>query len=451
MHEALRAEIQRHRAAALLLPGIALALKQEAPADRRHQLLRVAEMVREVGFVVAGQRDDRAVVEVVVPERVQPVAAAIRRTHQLRLLRLVLGDQERRALAARLAHAPRDRRHQMFGRGVVDLLGRVQAQAVEVEFVDPVGGVLDEQLARRAGVVAVEVQRRAPLVRVAIGEVVGREAREIVPVGADVVVDHVEDHAQAQPVRGVDEAAQIVGAAVEPRRRPQVDAVVAPAEAAGEFRERHELDQRDAEVAQIRQPLRRRRVGPGLGEGADVQLVDHLAARAAAAPLAVAPGERARIDHLRRPVRPLGLKARRRIGVDLAVVVELEAVAIARAQAAHQAREVAAGFGRQRRRRRQLRAMTDDDAPAARRPDAQVRAAGRRVGLGADRIAARRRRAFAALAGCARVMSSPAPARGRSPTPGAPAARWSRRRRRARRWSRPCDSSSCRRRPRRAR
>ena len=48
-----------------------------------------------------------------------------------------------------------------------------------------------------------------------------------------MVVDDVEDDADAEPVRRIDEAAQIVRAAVEAGRREQVDAVVAPAESPG--------------------------------------------------------------------------------------------------------------------------------------------------------------------------------------------------------------------------
>ncbi len=62
-----------------------------------------------------------------------------------------------------------------------------------------------------------------------------------------MVVDDVEDDADAEPVRRIDEAAQIVRAAVEAGRREQVDAVVAPAELARELGDRHHLDQRDAE------------------------------------------------------------------------------------------------------------------------------------------------------------------------------------------------------------
>ena len=54
-------------------------------------------------------------------------------------------------------------------------------------------------------------------------------------------------------VRLVDEAAEIVGLAVERHRGEQADAVVAPAEAAREIGDRHHFDDRDSHVRQFRQ------------------------------------------------------------------------------------------------------------------------------------------------------------------------------------------------------
>src|SRR4029078_10848682 len=65
----------RLRAPLLLLPRISLPLKEVAVLPRRHERLRAAVMVREIGFALARQRHTRAVTKVVVPQRVQTVAA----------------------------------------------------------------------------------------------------------------------------------------------------------------------------------------------------------------------------------------------------------------------------------------------------------------------------------------------------------------------------------------
>src|SRR4026209_1609630 len=99
--------------------------------------------------------------------------------------------------------------------------------------VDPVCRVGQKEFPHRTRVLAIEIDRLAPLVRVAVGEVLLGKLLEVVAIGSEMVVDDVEDHAQTEPVGAVDEAAKVVRLAVEPRGREQVYAIVAPAEAAG--------------------------------------------------------------------------------------------------------------------------------------------------------------------------------------------------------------------------
>ena len=148
------------------LPGIVLALEQE-PVQRRGQpLAGGAAVVGRVGFVRAGQRHARRMVQVLVEDAVQAVAAVRHRPHQPRVLRLVLGDDDHRSRRRRLAGDPRQRRQDVLGRDVEDLLRGVDAEAVDVELAHPVGDVRQHQLAHALAVRVVEVERLAPLVRV---------------------------------------------------------------------------------------------------------------------------------------------------------------------------------------------------------------------------------------------------------------------------------------------
>ncbi len=74
------------------------------------------------------------------------------------------------------------------------------------------------------------------------------EFRKVITDRAEVVVDHVEDDRQPEAVGFVDETPHIVGAAVLVRRGKEVDAVVAPAEAARKRRDRHHLERRHANI-----------------------------------------------------------------------------------------------------------------------------------------------------------------------------------------------------------
>ena len=82
------------------------------------------------------------------------------------MLRLVLADDKGDAPpGVALAHSRtcRDRGDDVLVRGVEDLLRRVEAQPVEMVFVDPVAGIGEKELAHRAGVGAVEIDRGRPI------------------------------------------------------------------------------------------------------------------------------------------------------------------------------------------------------------------------------------------------------------------------------------------------
>ena len=290
------------------------------------------------------------------------------------MLRLVLADDERRAAARLLAHAARDGSEDVLFGVVEDALRGVDAEAVEVELADPVRGVRDEELAEHGRDGVVEVQRLEPLRTVPLGEVAFGELAGVVAFGAEVVINHVEDDGYPAAVRLVDEAAQVVGLAVEARRREQVNAVVAPAEFSGELRDRHHLDARHARAGQLPQLARRRGPSAFARERADVHLVDDLPAAAGALPTFIRPGEVVRADDARGAVRPSGLEARGGVRVKTrAVAVEPEAVERAFAGLGGAGREVAAAFGLQLKGLGRARALEDDfDPPAPRRPHAEM-------------------------------------------------------------------------------
>src|SRR5690606_2409507 len=84
---------RRGRAPALVLPLVTLALVEEAALDGGYELLRGAEVVGVVRLAAARERHDSGVVEVVVPQGVQTVAAVLERQDEPHLLRLVLANE----------------------------------------------------------------------------------------------------------------------------------------------------------------------------------------------------------------------------------------------------------------------------------------------------------------------------------------------------------------------
>ena len=89
------------------------------------------------------------------------------------------------------------------------------------------------------------VDRAAPW-RLRLGEEAGRIAAEIISLGAEVVIDHVEKHHQPAQMRFVDQRLEIVGPAIGAVGRVPQHAVITPVARAGEIRERHQFERGDA-------------------------------------------------------------------------------------------------------------------------------------------------------------------------------------------------------------
>jgi hypothetical protein len=291
--------------------------------------------------------------------------------HHARVVEVALGDQ-REAAAAPVAEL-RDERAELaperHGRGVDDAVDRIEPQRIDVVLVEPVQRVAAQEAPHLVAAGPVDVDRRAPRGVVAVAHV-RREPLEVVALGAEVVVDHVEHDRETPRVAGVDEPSQTVGPAVGRLRRPQVDAVVAPVAGAGELRDGHDLERGDAELDEVVEP-RDRRVERALGgEGPDVHLVDHeLGDRGRPEPL-VGPRERRRIHHGGGAVHAVRLPARRRIGQ---LVAAVEAVAVPRARRDVRAcGEVAARLRLHRQDALVGREQAELDALGTRRPHAEV-------------------------------------------------------------------------------
>jgi hypothetical protein len=93
-------------------------------------------------------------------------------------------------------------------RVVGDRVHRVEAQAVEVILLEPVEGVVDEEIPHGARPGAAEVDRGAPWGPMGRVEELRRVDVQVVALGSEVVVDDVEQHHQPARVRRGDERLQ---------------------------------------------------------------------------------------------------------------------------------------------------------------------------------------------------------------------------------------------------
>ncbi len=217
-----------------------------------------------VGLVFTGQEHVQRVME-----RVLPLGIVTPLVDRSQIADLHLGDEQGSGIDRLDALA--ELGHHVRVRVVDDRVRGVETQAVDAVVPHPHLGVLDRPLAhRRLGV----IDRLAPDRPATFGQI-RAEGGDRVGAGAHVVVDDIEDHSQPRRVGGGDEAGEALGTAIGGMGRRGVDTVVTPAVVAGEGGDRHDLDRRDAKLAELAQP----RDGPleraRGGKRADVELVDH--------------------------------------------------------------------------------------------------------------------------------------------------------------------------------
>ena len=211
---------------------------------------------------------------------------------------------------------------------VDDRVHGVEAQPVEMKFLEPIERVVHQEIAHRPAF-AVEIDRGAPRGVMALGEEVGRDRRQVITLGSEMVVDDVEQDREAARVAGLDQRLQIVGPAIARGGREQLHAVIAPVAVARETRAigissiavtPSSTRSSRCAIAPAKSPVR--------GERAEMQLVDDDLFPRPAAPAGVGPAIGAGVDDLAGAVHAIGLKARGRVGKAFAV----DPIAIARAR-----------------------------------------------------------------------------------------------------------------------
>ena len=291
------------------------ALEGKALRQCPAEAVGAADVVGVVAFRFPAGGNVQHVMHVVVPlSVVQRAVAACPALQPSRLVVLVLKYQMRTARQRRAAHPLRQLLQDVHRAVIHDGVHRVEAQAVQVKLLEPVEGVMNEEFAHAAVVVAIEIDRRAPGCVMARIEELRCVQRQVIAFRAKVVVDHIQDHHQAARVRGVDQCLEVLRAAVGRVWGIGQYAVIAPVAAAGKIRDRHELEHRYPHLHQVVQSLDRSQEGAGLGETADMQFVDHGGRPRSAMPVAVLPCIVLRVDHFARAMYVRGLIARGGVG-----------------------------------------------------------------------------------------------------------------------------------------
>jgi hypothetical protein len=154
---------------------------------------------------------------------------------------------------------------------------------------------------------------------VPFGEKIRRYGREIIPLGAEVVVDDVEKDGEAADMAGLDELLQILGPAITGRRSVKKGSVIAPVSGSRELGDRHQFDRGRAQPADVIEMSDRTGEITLLREGAEVDFVQHDLFPGAPAPAVLGPAVGRGIDDFARPVDAVGLSARCRVRIGRSV------------------------------------------------------------------------------------------------------------------------------------
>ena len=191
--------------------------------------------------------------------------------------------------------------------GRFDGVHGVQPQAVEPVFVDPHARIGEEELAHRR---LVEIDGRAPRGADVVAEEPRRDGVEMVSLRPEMVVDHVEQHHQPEPMRLVHQRLERFRRAIGRGWRERHHAVVAPVAPARTLGHRHQLDRGDPQRCQPWQLCTHAVVATA---DTNVQLIDHRLAPGAAPPAAVLPAVAVAGKRGAGAIDALGLPARRRV------------------------------------------------------------------------------------------------------------------------------------------
>ena len=220
---------------------------------------------------------------------------------------LVLENEMDVAALRALTHALGQLDQEGFGSIVENRMDGVEAEPVEVEFLDPVERIVNEEFTH---LLDARVDGRAPWRVVPVGEGLRRNNMDVGAFRTEMIVDDVKQHHEAGRMGGGDEGLQVLRAAIGIGRCEWQYAVITPVPPAGESGDRHDLDGGDAEVSQVAQLADGRAKRAVRGEGANVQLVDDRLLPWAADPTVVVPDIGGRVHDYAGAVHVLRLLAR---------------------------------------------------------------------------------------------------------------------------------------------
>src|SRR5262245_59670640 len=156
----------------------------------------------------------QGMVEIIVPLSIIAVHSTIRALQIPRLVAIVLQDQVDFAIGDVMADRLGDFADYIRLALVEYRVDGVQPQPIEMELNQPIEGVIDEKIAYRPATGSSEIDCSAPRCLMPVSEKGWGNCRQVIPLGSEMVVDHIEKDREAARVARLDEPLQLCGPAV---------------------------------------------------------------------------------------------------------------------------------------------------------------------------------------------------------------------------------------------
>src|SRR5215469_5528353 len=255
----------------------------------------------------------QGMMQIVVPLCGAADNSAFRSSQIPRLIAVVLKDEMDVAIGNTVPDGLDDFADYVGLAVVKNRMSSIETQPVEMKLLEPIERVLNKKVAYFAALRSVEIDCSAPWRLVALAEEIRSDRRQIIALGAKMIIDDIEKYRQTPRVARLDKSLQRVRQTILRRRGIEKHAVVTPITGAGKRSDRHQLDRSCAELDDMIEMLDGSGEAAAAGESAEMQLVNDNLFPTAAAPAGIAPIIRPRIDDLARTVHALGLIARSRV------------------------------------------------------------------------------------------------------------------------------------------
>src|SRR5579871_1830264 len=196
----------------------------------------------------------------------------------------------------------------MMGPEIEDAVDRIEAQGVDVIFLEPIHGVLAKKSSHFVAALTIEIDRLTPRSSVTIRKV-RTVCIKVVALRTEMVVDHIERYSEALSMRGIDETLQRCRPTVAALRREWIGAVISPIARPGELGHRHDLHRGDTKVHKFRKMRDQGIEGTFRRVYTYMQFVEDAGFQRTAFPSLIGPLEGGGVEELRWPMHTFRLKA----------------------------------------------------------------------------------------------------------------------------------------------